>query len=467
MENKREEGFLDRIDVFSIMNDICREWWVILLFALSVSLFTNVAAKKLYKPEYTVQSTFVVTTRGMNTNISQNLSTTQEIAKHFSEILKSNVLQSKVEEDLGMDEFTGTTAVAIQPQTNLMRLSVTADSALEAYQVMCSIMENYSSVSDYVLDNVVMDVIEEPIIPLEPSDPLPVKRLFVFSFLLGGMFFVLLFGVFSYLKDTVKNEKEVSEKVDAKLLGVVYHEKKNKMLKQTKKGKELSLLISNPLLSFRFVESNKLAASKIRSYMDKRGAKTVLITSVLENEGKSTVAANLALALSQENRRVLLMDCDFRKPAQYKIFETPEEEQVDLPRALKDPSEMGALIKRKKNSGLYTLFNNTATTSAEELLENGTMRKLLRYFKENLDYIIIDSSPMALVADTEELAQMTDTSILVIRQDVVLAKDINDAIDALNNTNGTVLGCIFNDAVSGLTGITDRHGYGGYYGRQS
>ena len=54
-----------------------------------------------------------------------------------------------------------------------------------------------------------------------------------------------------------------------------------------------------------------------------------------------------------------------------------------------------------------------------------------------MDYVVVDTSPLALVADTEELAQMTDASVLVVRQDTVLAKDINDAIDILNNTRGS------------------------------
>lgn len=73
-----------------------------------------------------------------------------------------------------------------------------------------------------------------------------------------------------------------------------------------------------------------MMASRVRSRMDRKQAKVALITSVAENEGKSTVAANLAMALAKEGKHVLLIDCDFRKPSQYKIFQRPEHESIDL-----------------------------------------------------------------------------------------------------------------------------------------
>ena len=72
------------------------------------------------------------------------------------------------------------------------------------------------------------------------------------------------------------------------------------------------------------MESLKRIASRVRGRLDRRGGKVLLVTSVAENEGKSTLAANLALALSEEQNRVLLLDCDFRQPALYKIFELPQ-----------------------------------------------------------------------------------------------------------------------------------------------
>lgn len=463
MDNKK--GLAVQIDPVSMIKDVSRQWWVILLLSLSVSLFASVWAEKTYEPRYTVTSTFVVTAKGMNSNIYQNLSSAKELAESFSHVLDSTVLKKKVMEDLGMNSFNAETAVSILPETNLMEFTVTAGSAMEAFLVMRSIMNNYNSVSDYVIENVILEVLQSPKIPTGPINISNSAQIAKKAFVTAFLFFVLCFAAASYFKDTVKNEKEFSEKVDAKILGKIYHERKAKSWKDLKHIRSVSLLITSPLLSFRFVESNKMMGSRVRSHMDKRGAKIVLVTSVTENEGKSTVAANLAVSLAQENKKVLLMDFDFRKPVQYKILEVPPDEIANLPEALMKKSELKNVIRKHEESHLYTVLNNTPTTSAEKLVESGAIRKSLEFFRNKMDYIVLDTSPMALVSDTAEIAKMTDVSLLVVRQDVALAREINDMIDTLNEVGGNVMGCIFNDVTSGPIGGSSNYGYGGYYGR--
>ena len=113
MDNK--QGFAVQIDPVSMIKDVSRQWWVILILSLSASLFAFVWAEKTYQPRYTVTSTFVVTAKGMNSNIYQNLSSAKELAESFSHVLDSNVLKKKVTEDLGMSSFGAETAVSILP----------------------------------------------------------------------------------------------------------------------------------------------------------------------------------------------------------------------------------------------------------------------------------------------------------------------------------------------------------------
>lgn len=464
MNKKEDENLMGKIDISSIVKDVLKEWWVILILSLSVSMFAEMWVSYNYQPEYKVSSTFVVTAKGMNANIYQNLTSAQELTKNFSQILESNVLKKKIAQELGMENFTARTSVSILPETNLMELTVVADSAMEAYHVMKSIIENYNSVSDYVISNVIIEVLQQPTIPLQPSNPLQLSGVRKKSFLFSAIVLIAIFAVLSYMKDTVKNKREVEEKVDAKLLGTIYHERKVKSIKEIKKTKNVSMLIQNPLLSFRFVESNKMTASRIRNQMQKYGHKVLLVTSVMENEGKTTVAANIALALAQENNKVLLIDCDFRKPAQYKILEAATDQIVNLPEILSEQKKDTGIMCQYKDTSLYTILNKQSSTNLEYFLENDFWKELLEKAREKMDYIIVDTSPMALVSDTEELARFADATILVIRQDMVLTKDINDAIDALNRAEGNVIGCVFNDASTGVAERVTQYGYGGHYG---
>lgn len=468
MEERIDGGLVPQIDLISMLKDIAKEWWAILLLSLAVALFADIWVNVTYQPEYKTSTTFVVTAKGMNTNVYQNLNSTQQLAQQFTEIMDSNVLKKKVAQDLKMSSLNIDSSVDLVPETNLITLSVKAGTAVESYRILQSIMKNYNTVSDYAIKNVIIETIQSPAVSMAPVNPLNEKKTMIIAFIAAAAVFMVLVAGLSYLRDTIKNPKDVTSKLDTRLLGSIYHEKKSKSIKLRKKKEFVSMLISNPLRSFQYAESNKMMSSRVRSYMDKENAKTLLVTSVMENEGKSTVAANLALGLAQEGSRVMLIDCDFRKPAQYKIFDMEGKDADDLGKVLTGKAGTENLICNWNDTNLYMILNRTSSNSIEAMLKSTTLRQIVGFCRQNMDYVIIDTSPLALVSDTEELAQMADASVLVVRQDTVLTKDINDAIDILNNTRGKVLGCVLNDASSSqITGSTAHYGYGGYYEKRA
>lgn len=455
-------------EFIGIAKDVLKEWWVILLIALSAAMVAEVIVTQNYKSEYQSRSTFIVTTQNASSSIASNVYSASETAEKFSQILDSNVLKRKIAQEVGMTRFDAKMEAELLPETNLMELTVTADSAVNAFNIITAVMNNYNTVSDYVINDVILEVLQAPEIPAGPSNYLNsryyAKRAFVFA----ALIMIALLGFISYTKDTIKNEHDVSEKVDARLVGTIYHEKKRKSLKKMVQFKKVSMTILNPMLSFRYLEANKMAASRIRSHMDHRQVKVLAVTSVAENEGKSTVAANLALALAQEKKRVLLMDCDFRKPAQYRIFERDTKKVTDLNDILSGKKSSAGLIESIEGTDLLGIFNLKANMHMFESNEQEKLALILKQLKKQLDYIIIDTSPIGLVPETEEISMLADASLLVIRQDYVLARDINDAVDALNRTNGKVIGCVLND-VPGYYSIDSSYGYGygygGHYGK--
>lgn len=467
MEERIDSENVQQIDLISMLKDIGREWITILLLSIAAALFADIWICATYQPEYKTSTIFVVTAKGMNSNIYQNLTSTKDLAQQFTEILGSNVLKKKVAQDIGVNSLDVETSVDLVPETNLITLSVKAKTAAESYRVLRSVMENYNTVSDYAIKNVIIETIQQPSVAMSPSNPLNEKRMVLKVFLIAAGCLIVLVAGISYIRDTIKNPGEVSSKLDTRLLGTIAYEKKSKSLSMNRKKGYLSMLISNPLRSFAYVESSKMAASRVRSYMDKEQAKVLLVTSVMENEGKSTVAANLALSLAQEGNRVMLMDCDFRKPAQFKIFDVRDNEETDLGDVLINHKSADRIIRNWNDSNLYMILNKTSSNSIETLLKSTTLKQIIAFCRERMDYVVVDTSPLALVADTEELAQMTDASVLVVRQDTVLAKDINDAIDILNNTRGKVIGCILNGTASQSTGGNSHYRYGGHYGKRA
>lgn len=119
-----------------------------------------------------------------------------------------------------------------------------------------------------------------------------------------------------------------------------------------------------------------------------------------------------------------------------------------------------------ESSNLHLLGSTESFVNLVELLSSARLGELLSLARRDFDYVILDSPPVGYFADSELLAELADVSVLVIRQDVVPAPYINDAIDALNAGKAKLLGCVLNDMNSfALTGGAYGYGYGYGYGQ--
>ncbi len=220
-----------------------------------------------------------------------------------------------------------------------------------------------------------------------------------------------------------------------------------------------------PAAGFYFTEEIQKLATRTVQAAERHHARVLLITSVAENEGKSTVAANLALALAQQDRKVLLIDADLHKASQYKLFRRRVRKSDELAEYLSGRAELQVEYLARKN--LYTLFSVEPQPDASELLASERMRAMLMQLREEMDLIILDTPPMALFSDAEALAELADLSLLVVRQDCVAAKRLNDAADTLKQCRAHFLGCVFNDVrrmPSSGGGYGYQYGYGYRYG---
>lgn len=453
-----------RIDWDCLLRDLLREWWLILLTGLTAALMTGAVFQLRYVPEYTAKTTFVISQTGFSYDqVSGNLSQAGTTTEQFSQIVNSTILQKQVCEDLGLSGFGASVSIDTIESSNLMVMEITSTSPKLAYEISRSVIDNSMELMGYFLDGVTMKELQSTVIPEKPSNPLKLIRYMEYAAGAGIIVMIFILALISVCKDTVKNVEDVSLKVDTKLLGTVYYEKKrNHSAKKT--GKKFSLLLTNPMLSFMYVESYRMLATRVRFAMDAEDKKVLLVTSVSENEGKSTVAANIAVALAQEGKKVLLVDCDFRKPAQYKIFKSRCPKTCDFCIAVSQKQVVKA-VKLEQISGLSVVFGKRAIGTQLNKDSFAYLEKIVKSMRSQHDYVILDTSPMAFVADTEEYASLADASLLVIRQDVMETCYINDAIDTLENTGTKLIGCVFNGVRRGLmekSGVYGNYGTGTY-----
>ena len=436
---------LDEINLYSLVLLLLKNLWVIVALCISAILCFTSVCKLTYSPSYTSSATFMVSAKDA-TSAYNSLTTTQSMASVFVEVFQSNVLRERIQEQMPDQRFDGTINTVTIPETNLLIVTVTSEQPDTSFRALNLLVDNYSSISDYVFSNAQLEVIKDPVVPVAPSNLLDVESKYPLVMLIS---FILAVGgivVLYLLHDTVKTPKAARRKIDARLLRTINHEKKNKTLRSKLRKKNTAPLITNSLIKKDFIEDNLSLCSTLEYHMRKRGQQVLLVTSVGENEGKSTIAANLAIALSEKGRRVALLECDFRKPSLHKIFDMPAGKEKALTSyLLQEETDPSSCLVENKKHGIFLGVSQNSSRSVTKLLNNGRLPALLQQLRTQMDYIILDTPPMLAAADTEALATMVDTALLVARADFMPTDSINNGLDRLRQSAPEVCGFVLNN----------------------
>ena len=280
---------------------------------------------------------------------------------------------------------------------------------------------------------------------------------------------------FSLMRNTIKKESDFEEKIESKLLGTIAHEDKKMSLSDIRQKKKKGLLIhSNAYISLRFTENFHKIAAKLEHKKNRSDKKVFAITSVAENEGKSTCAANIAVSLADRGNKVVILDLDFKKPALYKIFSQEATENGELSDLLRKKVSYESFgFRQFKRTSLRLAINTKADPQYRELIENGSISALIEKLRAEYDFVIIDTAPLSIDSSVTDIINIADEAILIVRTDTVTVPALNDAISTISKISSNLAGCILNDVHMNFlpfsfTDNDESSRYGGYrYGRYS
>lgn len=466
-----QSGFL-KYDPLVIVIDVAKRILVIILAAIIAGVSGFIWAQSKYEPIYRTDITMVVTARGSSTTVYSNLSSTTNLAGVFTELLNSSVLRKNILSEIGADAFDGTINASAVPETNLVNISVTASDPRTTFLVANAIIRHHETVTYQVLDNISLEVLKAPTVPTAPRNSADAEGTMKKFALLAAVACTALVAFMSFSRNAVRSSHEAREKLDCRCLGELPHEKKYKTLGSALRRKKTSVLVSSPLTSFGFVENVNKLRRRVEQQMGE--SKVLMVTSLLENEGKSTVAVNLALALAQKHERVLLIDADLRKPACHRILDR-KDVSCGLDDILSGKANLSDAIIRDRERNLFLILDKTGINRPGELIDSPRMQALLNWARTEFDYIILDLPPVSAAPDAEAMTQLCDASIMVVRQNTAVAPAINKAIGSLEKGKAKLLGCVMNNVWATAVFSGGGHGYGygrygkyghyGYYGR--
>lgn len=445
--------------ILCVVRDVLRRWYLIVTVALIAAMAAFIYADVSYTPRYTTTSTFVVTSGSTFTTTYQNLAAATETAGVFTEILNSSLLRTKVTEETGITDFDGSITASVISDTNLLNVNVTGSDARTVYLVTRAMIDNYALVSGEVLGNTMLEVLREPVIPSAPSNSKNTALLMRYAMLAAAAVTVALLTMEGIMADKVRSRAEADRKLSCRVLGELYHERKRRKIRDVLSRRKRSILISNPLTSFVYSESIHKLSSRIDKHR-RKGEHVLMVTSLLENEGKSTVAVNLALSWAAKGRKVLLLDCDLRKPSCHRILDLAE--AGGMVKLLQGEGRLADHVVQVPGSTLYMIPGGKGVRNASTFLTAPALGEVLREAAAQYDLVIVDTPPMGLTPDAECMAEFTDCAVLVARQNAAYADELNRAVQLLEKTETHMLGCVLNN-VRGVSSFAPAY-QGGAYG---
>ncbi|WP_294404619.1 CpsD/CapB family tyrosine-protein kinase [uncultured Clostridium sp.] len=191
------------------------------------------------------------------------------------------------------------------------------------------------------------------------------------------------------------------------------------------------------------LESYKTLRTNLEHLVIESKKRTILVTSSNTKEGKSTICENIALSFSQNNKKVLLIDCDLRKLSSYKHFSKGKD--YGLSDVLLGEKKINDIINHY-NESLDIIFSGKTPQNPVELLSSNAMDTLLNQLKNLYDLIIIDSPSLKLVTDALVLADKSDGVLFVVNKEVTNKNSAKQAKKLLDNVDANIIGCVLNAA---------------------
>lgn len=234
--------------------------------------------------------------------------------------------------------------------------------------------------------------------------------------------------------------------------------KKNKQLETKSMDNGVQMITVASPSSVNTEQFNTIRTNIEFSNADKQ-IKSIVITSAMASEGKSTVAANLAVSFSRQGKKVLLVDADFRRPTINATFEISN--PFGLTNFLTEHSiSINDIFYKTSVENLYVLPSGPVPPNPSELIGSNRMEKMIESVREAFDVIIYDAPPILSVTDAQILSTKVDGTILVVRQNKSEKEAVKQAVNLIKHVHGEVIGTIFDD-VDGADA-----GYYGYYSKK-
>src|SRR2546430_6493702 len=427
---------------------VIRRWaWLIILCPFVAALVAGALSFTLPKTYEAKVALLVRPAQPLSGDPSVAALTADQILRTYARWMTEPPILQKVisDQNLRTDSAALSRQITVtpEPNTTILDVAVRDTNPAQAMNIANTLVNDFiAQVKEIQLseataqtanskDNLV--IVSPAVQPTDPVFPKPLLNIGL------GLFVGLIVGiglafVLDYLDQSVRSDEILRERVGLVPIGHISYVP----AKSERRGELLTLGGDSPV-----VEAYKALRTNLLFSSVDRDVKTIVITSAGPNEGKSRTASNLAIVLAQTGHPTLLVDADFRRPSQHRIFGRVRNMGLSN-MIVQDMPDSALFVQDEQVKDLVVLASGPTPPNPSELLGSGQMKALLAQFRKGFEYIVLDTPPVNAVTDASVLAASADAVILVIDTNKATYPAVQHAKQALERVGGKVLGSVMN-----------------------
>jgi polysaccharide biosynthesis transport protein len=448
---------------------VMRRWaWLIILCPIVATVAAGLITLQLPKVYEAKVALLVRPAQPLSGDLTVQALTADQILRTYASWMVERPILERVISDLSLQtdpaSLSKQITVTPEPNTTILDVAVRGTDPVRAMNTANTLVNDFiaqvkdtqrtesTALTTSSKDNLlIVAPAVQPTIPVLPKTLSNIALGFLAGLVAGlGLAFLL-----DYLDQSVRSDEILRERVGLVPLGHISFVP----AKPDRRGELLTLGGDSPVVeAYKALRTNLLFSS-----VDKE-VKTIVITSGGPNEGKSRTAANLAIVLAQAGHPTLLVDADFRRPSQHRMFGRVR--NVGLSNLIvQDMPEAALFVPDEQVKDLVILASGPTPPNPSELLGSAQMNGLLARFRKHFDYVVIDTPPVNAVTDASVLAANTDAAILVVDTNKATYTAVQHAKQALDRVGAKVLGSVMNKMkAAGGRYYYYEYGYGYGYG---
>jgi len=437
---EREKHFVELKDYIRII----RKRWRIIVAVMLVVLAGAALATALSPKVYQAQTRLFVSTSGGSDSgaLLSGSNFTQQRVKSYADVITTPKVLDPVIKTLKLDTTAaklGTQITATVPlDTVLIEVAVTNTNPRVAAEVadavgtqFTSTVADLESVTKGTSSPVKVTVVSTPTVPTTPISPKPTRNL-ALGVVLGLLLGIGLALLRDLLDTTIKSEKDCADVTDATVIGGIAFDPdapKRPLIVQSDPQSPRAEAFRALRTNLQFVD----AANHPRS---------IVFTSSVPAEGKTTTTANLAITMAASGARVCLVEADLRRSRLLEYMGM--DGSLGLTNVLIGQVALSDVLQQFSDTGVYVIGSGSIPPNPSELLGSAAMIATLRELESRFDVVIIDSPPLLPVTDAAVLSTIAGGTVMVVGAGVVNRDHLAKSLQTLDAVKGRVLGLVLN-----------------------